>query len=219
MSFPPTADTLLRRPDGLVVQQIWSVNLARWNRTQNESCAADVANHGGFICPVDLATQSTHMNIDKVRFRNEFVVPYVFEEGCARQQLVDPLHHVLEQMELARQQIDRPVAPLRGPIDEIEFQWSHAQYRFIRLGLRVGIRREIMKLIHRSLPVSVATVDFARVRPTHSWLRHLTPARGIAPLLPSLVSLPKWLGASIPWFSRAADCLGNSRKLDQRASA
>jgi hypothetical protein len=159
------------------------------------------------------------MNIDKVRFRNEFVVPYVFEEGCARQQLVDPLHHVLEQMELARAKIDRPVAALRGPIDEIEFQWSHAQYRFIRLGLRVGIRREIMKLVHRSLPVSVATVDFARVRPTHSWLRHLTPARGIAPLLPSLVSLPKWLGASIPWFSRAADCLGNSRKLDQRASA
>ena len=157
MSFPPTADTLLRRPDGLVVQQIWSVNLARWNRTQNESCAADVANHGGFICPVDLATQSTHMNIDKVRFRNEFVVPYVFEEGCARQQLVDPLHHVLEQMELARPQIDRPVATLRGPIDEIEFQWSHAQYRFIRLGLRVGIRREIMKLIHRSFPVPVAS--------------------------------------------------------------
>src|SRR5712664_2161853 len=97
MSFPPTADTPLRRPDGLVVQQIWSVNLARWNLTQNESCAADVAYHGGFICPVDLATQSTHMNIDKVRLRNKFVVPYVFEEGCARQQLVDPLHHVLEQ--------------------------------------------------------------------------------------------------------------------------
>src|SRR5450631_3842057 len=208
MSFPPTADTPLRRPDGLVVQQTWSVNLARWNRTQNESCAADGANHGGFICPVDLATQSTHMNIDKVRFRNEFVVPYVFEEGCARQQ-----------MELARPQIDRPVAPLRGPIDEIEFQWSHAQYCFIRLGLRVGIRREIMKLIHRSFPVPVATVDFACVRPTHSWLRHLTPARRIAPLLPSLVSLPKWLGASIPWFCRPADCLGNSRKLDQRASA
>src|SRR6195256_1030681 len=129
----------------------------RWNRTQNESCGADVANHGGFICPVDLATQSTHMNIDKIRFRNEFVVPYVFEEGCARQQLVDPLHHVLEQMELARPQIDRPVATLRGPLDEIEFQWSHAQYRFIRLGLRVGIRREIMKLIHRSFPVPVAS--------------------------------------------------------------
>src|SRR5882672_10088043 len=93
MSFPPTADTPLRRPDGLVVQQTWSVNLARWNRTHNESCAADGANHGGFICPVDLATQSTHMNIDKVRFRNEFVVPYVFEEGCTCQQLVDPLHH------------------------------------------------------------------------------------------------------------------------------
>jgi len=68
------------------------------------------------------------MNIDKVRFRNEFVMPYVFEEGCARQQLVDPLHHVLEQMELAGRRSIGRVATLRGPINEIEFQWSHAQY-------------------------------------------------------------------------------------------
>jgi hypothetical protein len=47
------------------------------------------------------------MNIDKVRFRNEFVVPYVFEDGCARQQLVAPLRHVLGQLELARPRIDR----------------------------------------------------------------------------------------------------------------
>jgi hypothetical protein len=54
------------------------------------------------------------MNIDKVRFRSEFVVPYVFKEGCARQQLIAPLHHVFEQLELARPQIDRPVATLRA---------------------------------------------------------------------------------------------------------
>src|SRR5712691_10599900 len=88
MSFPPTAAGWVSRSADLVGEP------CERNRTQNESCAADGANHGGFICPVDLATQSTHMNIDKVRFRNEFVVPYVFEEGCARQQLVDPLHHV-----------------------------------------------------------------------------------------------------------------------------
>jgi hypothetical protein len=40
------------------------------------------------------------MNIDKVRFRNEFIVPYFFQEGCPRQQLVASLHHVLEQLEL-----------------------------------------------------------------------------------------------------------------------
>ena len=37
--------------------------------------------------PVDLATQSAHMNIDKVGFRNELVAPDVLQEGCARQQL------------------------------------------------------------------------------------------------------------------------------------
>jgi hypothetical protein len=34
-------------------------------------------------------------------------VPYVFEDGCARQQLVAPLRHVLGQLELARPRIDR----------------------------------------------------------------------------------------------------------------
>ena len=62
------------------------------------------------------------MHMDKVCFRNEFIMPYLFEEGCARQYLVAPLHHVLEQLEFARPQINRPVAALRGAIDKIEFQ-------------------------------------------------------------------------------------------------
>src|SRR5258708_18537197 len=66
------------------------------SRTENEPCAADSANHRGFIWSVDLATQSTHVHIDKVCFRKEFVVPYVLEEFCARQQLATPLHHVFE---------------------------------------------------------------------------------------------------------------------------
>jgi hypothetical protein len=32
-----------------------------------------------------------HMNVDKVRFMNEFVMPCVFEEGCAHLQLVTRL--------------------------------------------------------------------------------------------------------------------------------
>src|SRR5258708_3057992 len=105
-------------------------------RTENEPCAADSANHRGFIWSVDLATQSTHVHIDKVCFRKEFVVPYVLEEFCARQQLATPLHHVFEQTELAWQQIDRPFATLRGSIDEIKLQRSYAQHRHARLGGR-----------------------------------------------------------------------------------
>jgi len=60
------------------------------------------------------------MNIDKVGFRNEFIVPHLLEEGRPRQQLIASLHHVFEQLELARPQIDRPLATLRSPIDEVE---------------------------------------------------------------------------------------------------
>src|SRR5260370_30005754 len=65
-------------------------------RTEDEPYAADSSNYRSFIWSVDLATQSTHVHIDKVCFGKEFVVPYVLEEFCARQQLATPLHHVFE---------------------------------------------------------------------------------------------------------------------------
>src|SRR5882757_6977122 len=106
------------------------------SRTEDEPYAADSANHWGFIWSADLAAQSAHLHIDKVCFRKEFVVPYVLEEFCARQQLATPLHHVFEQTELAWQQIDRPFATLRSSIDEIKLQRSDAQRRLTRLGWR-----------------------------------------------------------------------------------
>ena len=64
------------------------------------------------------------MNIDKVRFGDEFILPHVFEESCPRQQFVAPLHHVLEQLELARSQINLPVTTSCNSIEEIELQRS-----------------------------------------------------------------------------------------------
>jgi len=54
------------------------------------------------------------MNINKVRFGNEFVVPYFFEEGFARQQFVATSHHVFEQLELAGPQNDWAITSLRS---------------------------------------------------------------------------------------------------------
>ena len=62
------------------------------------------------------------MNINEVRSWNELIVPYVKEEICSCQQLVATLHHVSEQPELARTQINLPVATLRDAIDEIKLQ-------------------------------------------------------------------------------------------------
>jgi len=41
------------------------------------SFAADVANYRGFVWAVDDCTQPTHMHIDTVGLRNEFIVPYI----------------------------------------------------------------------------------------------------------------------------------------------
>ena len=71
------------------------------------SFGADVANYRGFVWTVDVCTQPTHMHIDTVGLRTEFMVLYILDESCARQQLAAPLHHLLEQLEFARMQINR----------------------------------------------------------------------------------------------------------------
>ena len=41
--------------------------LREGSHAENEANAAHVANHRRLICPVELATQATHMNIDEVQ--------------------------------------------------------------------------------------------------------------------------------------------------------
>ena len=53
----------------------------------------------------------------------------VFQESCPRWRLVASLHHALEQLELARPQINRMVATLRNLSDEIEFQCAYPEHR------------------------------------------------------------------------------------------
>src|SRR5258708_6487697 len=62
------------------------------------------------------------MDMDTVGLRDEIIMPHIFDEVRARQNLVAPLHHILEQLEFARPQINRPVATPRGAIDEIELK-------------------------------------------------------------------------------------------------
>jgi hypothetical protein len=72
------------------------------------------------------------VNIDKIRFGNESIAPYLLQEGCPRQQVIASLHHVFEQLKLAWPQIDFSVAALRGSIQEVEFERSRAQHSFAR---------------------------------------------------------------------------------------
>jgi hypothetical protein len=60
------------------------------------------------------------MNVHEIRFGNDSIIPNLFQEGPPRQQFVAPLHHVFEQLKLARPQIDLTVAALHSSIQEIE---------------------------------------------------------------------------------------------------
>ena len=64
------------------------------------------------------------MNINQVRLWNEFIAPYFIEELGSSQQLVATLHHVSEQLELARPQINLPVTTSCSSIEAIELQRS-----------------------------------------------------------------------------------------------
>ena len=98
--------------------------------TENKSRAADVVDHGGIIWSVPPCAQPAHMDVNEIGRRHELIVPDLFEQHGAREQLVASLHHVLEQAEFPRQQLDRAVAALGRPFDEVEFKWSHAQHCF-----------------------------------------------------------------------------------------
>jgi hypothetical protein len=59
------------------------------------------------------------MHIDAVGLWNKIKVPHIFDQVRAGQYLVAPFHHVFEQLEFARPQINRPVGTPRCAIDEI----------------------------------------------------------------------------------------------------
>ena len=69
------------------------------------------------------------MNVDEVGLWNELVVPHPLQQHGARQQLVFATHHVFEQAEFARQQINRAVSTLGSTLDEIKLKWAYPEHR------------------------------------------------------------------------------------------
>lgn len=106
--------------------------------TKDKTGAPDVANERGLIWPVDLATQLSHVDVDEIGFRYDFVIPDFPQDRRARQQRVALFHHVPEQLKFARPQVDPAVAALCGAIQEIELQRSNAQHDITRLRSQAG---------------------------------------------------------------------------------
>jgi hypothetical protein len=81
---------------------------------ENESLAMDGKDHRRLMRPIDLAPKPAHMHVHEVALWNEPILPYLSEEHFTRKYPALATHHILEQAELSRQQINRAVASLGG---------------------------------------------------------------------------------------------------------
>src|SRR6267143_62335 len=116
------------------VQRNVVVRMKSGRRTEHETGAAHAVDHRRLLRLIHLATQPAHMHIDEIRVRDETIVPYLLEEHGAGHHLALAAYHVLEEPELAREQIDAAVAALRRTLDEIELERTHPQRRLAALG-------------------------------------------------------------------------------------
>src|SRR3984893_15641354 len=96
--------------------------------TENESLAMDGKDHRRLMRPIDLAPKPAHMHVHEVGLWNEPILPYLSEEHFTRKYPALATHHILEQAELSRQQINRAVASLGRAFDKIELKRSHVQF-------------------------------------------------------------------------------------------
>src|SRR6195256_4823174 len=104
------------------VQRNVTVRTKSGRGTEDKSYAADAMDHRRLVLIVDLVPQPAHMHVDEVGLWDEFVFPYLFEQHGARQRLILAAHHILEQAEFPRQQLDGAVAAPGGTLDEIELE-------------------------------------------------------------------------------------------------
>src|SRR5712675_3436003 len=111
--------------------------------TENESLAMDGKDHRRLVRPIDLAPKSAHMHVHEVALWNKPILPHLSEEHFTRKYPALVTHHILEQAELSRQQINRAIASLGRAFDKIELKRSHVQFclRGIDRTLRQGFNQ------------------------------------------------------------------------------
>src|SRR5258708_25164497 len=101
----------------VAVQRNVVVRTKSGRRTEHETGAAHAVDQRRLLRLIHLATQPAHMHIDEIRVRDETIVPYLLEEHSAGHHLALTAYHVLEEPELAREQVDaaasRPPPPPR----------------------------------------------------------------------------------------------------------
>src|SRR5258707_15484275 len=115
------------------VQRNVVVRTKSGRRTEHETGAAHAVDQRRLLRLIHLATQPAHMHIDEIRVRDETIVPYLLEEHGAGHHLALTAYHVLEEPELAREQVDAAGAAPRRTLGEIERQRAPPQRRLSAL--------------------------------------------------------------------------------------
>src|SRR5882757_2852481 len=83
---------------------------------------------------VDLATQSPYVNVHKIGLGDELIVPDFPEKHCSRQHLALAPHHVFDQKQFPRPEVDRTLTAPDGARQKIEPQRADAEDRFPAVG-------------------------------------------------------------------------------------
>src|SRR6516164_10472016 len=117
----------MNAPDTASVQRNVVLRVNSGRRTKDETLTAYTMDHRLLVCCVDLSPQPTHVHVNEIALRHEFIVPDLLEQHGASQQLILSTHHVFKQAKLARQQIDRAIATFGGARQQIELEWSNTQ--------------------------------------------------------------------------------------------
>src|SRR5712672_3433762 len=97
---------------------------------------ADGADHWPLVSLIDLTTQSPHVNVHEIGLGDELIVLDLPKKHCSRQHLALAPHHIFDQNELTRQEIDRTLTAPGGARQKIELQRADAQDRFSAFGGR-----------------------------------------------------------------------------------
>src|SRR5262249_22587583 len=83
---------------------------------------------------VDLAADTSDIDIDDVGRGVKMQIPYVLQEHRPRHRLAGVADEIFEHLEFARQQLDVAAAAPHRARDEIELEIAHAQHRLLDHG-------------------------------------------------------------------------------------
>src|SRR5262249_28174307 len=83
------------------------------------------------LLAVDLAPDTSDIDIDDVGRGVKMQIPYMLQQHGARHDVTFVANQILENLKFSRQQVDVPAAAAHGSRHEVEFKIADTQHRFL----------------------------------------------------------------------------------------